>query len=95
MYSLDNKTDATTLVAQACAKVNGFSELYKRLERKISISGRSLSTLKNYSCHMAHIAQHFNCLPTELDEEQIEDYLHLLFGRVLRTKDKSCPVTGI
>ena len=72
-----NKTDAT-LVAQACAKVNGFAELYKRLERKISISGRSLSTLKNYSCHLAHIALHFNCLPTELDEEQIEDYLHLL-----------------
>src|SRR3954462_561618 len=72
-----NKTDAT-LVAQACAKVSGFAELYKRLERKISISGRSLSTLKNYSCHLAHIALHFNCLPTELDEEQIEDYLHLL-----------------
>ena len=73
-----NKTDATTLVAQACAKVAGFAELYKRLERKISISGKSLSTLKNYSCHLAHIALHFNCLPTELDEEQIEDYLHLL-----------------
>jgi len=72
-----NKKDAT-LVAQACTKVNGFAELYKRLERKISISGKSLSTLKNYSCHLAHIALHFNCLPTELDEEQIEDYLHLL-----------------
>jgi len=71
------KKDAT-LVAQASAKVNGFSDLYKRLERKVSISGRSLSTLKNYSCHLAHIALHFNCLPTELDEEQIEDYLHLL-----------------
>ena len=73
-----HKTDAITLVAQACAKVNGFNDLYKRLERKISISGRSLSTLKNYSCHLAHIALHFNCLPTELDEEQIEDYLYLL-----------------
>jgi integrase/recombinase XerD len=72
------KNKDATLVAQACAKVNGFAELYKRLERKISISGRSLSTLKNYSCHLAHIALHFNCLPTELDEEQIEDYLHLL-----------------
>lgn|SRR5215210_2134609 len=69
---------ATTLVSQACAKVNGFAELYNRLERKISISGRSLSTLKNYSCHLAHIALHFNCLPTELDEEQIEDYLYML-----------------
>jgi integrase/recombinase XerD len=73
-----NKTDATTLVAQACAKVNGFAELYKRLERKISISGKSSSTLKNYSRPVAQMALHFNCLPTELDEEQIEDYLHLL-----------------
>jgi integrase/recombinase XerD len=73
-----NKTDATTLVAQACAKVNGFAELYKRLERKISLSGKSSSTLKNYSRHLAQMALHFNCLPTELDEEQIDDYLHLL-----------------
>ena len=39
-------------------------------------SGRSESTLKNYSCHIAQIALHFNCLPTELQDDQIEDYLH-------------------
>jgi integrase/recombinase XerD len=72
------KTNATTLVAQACAKVNGFAELYKRLERKISLSGKSSSTLKNYSRHLAQMALHFNCPPTELDDEQIEDYLYLL-----------------
>jgi integrase/recombinase XerD len=69
---------STTFVAQACAKVNGFSKLYKRLERKMSILGRSTSTLKNYSLHPAQMALHFNCPPIELDQEQIEDYLHFV-----------------
>ena len=60
---------ATKFVAQACTKVNGFSKLYKRLERKMSILGRSPSTLKNYSLHLAQIALHFNCPPVELDQE--------------------------
>lgn len=39
-------------------------------------SGRSESTLKNYSRYISKIALHFNCLPTELEDDQIEDYLH-------------------
>lgn len=41
-------------------------------------SGRSESTLNNYARHVAQMALHFNTLPTELDEDQIEDYLYLL-----------------
>ncbi len=41
-------------------------------------SGRSESTLKNYSRYIAQISLHFNCLPTELDDDQIEDCLHSL-----------------
>lgn len=41
-------------------------------------SGRSESTLNNYSRHLAQMALHFNCLPTELEDDQIEDYLYLL-----------------
>ena len=68
----------TTFVAQACSKVNGFSKLYKRLERKMSVLGRSTSTLENYSLHLAQMALYFNCPPIELDQEQIEDYLHFV-----------------
>lgn len=39
-------------------------------------SGRSASTLKNYSRYIARISLHYNALPTELSEDQIEDYLH-------------------
>jgi len=41
-------------------------------------SGRSPSTLKNYSRYLSQISLHFNCLPTELQDDQIEDYLHTL-----------------
>lgn len=70
--------DYVTIVAQACDKVNGFEQLYKEMERSISISGKSRSTLTNYGRQLAHLALHYNCLPTELDKEQVLDYLHLV-----------------
>jgi site-specific recombinase XerD len=65
-------------VAEACAKVAGYKELYERFERRMHTSGRSESTLKNYSRYIAKIALHFNCLPTVLEDDQVEDYLHEL-----------------
>lgn len=65
----------TTLVQRACAKVAGFKTLYKRLEKKIIISGKSTSTLNNYMRCLAHIALRYHTLPSKLDIEQIEDYL--------------------
>jgi integrase/recombinase XerD len=70
--------DYVTIVAQACAKVNGFDQLYKEMERSINISGKSKSTLTNYGRQLAHLALHYQLLPTELDNEQVLDYLHLV-----------------
>ena len=39
----------------------------------MTISGKSSSTLYNYRLHVAQVALHFGCLPTELDAEQIEE----------------------
>ncbi len=69
------KQQEATLVQRACTKVGGFKALHKRLEKKIIVSGKSLSTLNNYMRCIAHVALYFNCLPTQLDIEQIEDYL--------------------
>lgn len=69
-------SDYVTIVEQACDKVTGFTKLYKDLERSINLSGKSKSTLTNYGRHLAHLALHFNQLPTELDNEQVLDYLH-------------------
>ena len=49
--------------------------MLERFERNISILGRSPRTFDNYSRHVAAIALHFQCLPTELDPEQVKDYL--------------------
>lgn len=43
--------------------------------------GRSKRTFDNYSRHVASLALHFNCLPTELDPEQVQDYLYELQQR--------------
>ena len=69
------KQQETTLVQLACAKVAGFKNLHKRLEKKIIVSGKSLSTLNNYMRCIAHLCLYFKCLPTDLDLEQIEEYL--------------------
>lgn len=73
--------DYVTIVAQACAKVTGFAQLYKDLERSISISGKSDSLLTNYGRQLAHLALHYDCVPTDLDSEQVMDYLHLVKSR--------------
>ena len=71
-------SDYETLVQQAINKVNGFEQLYKELERAINVSGKSKSTLTNYGRHLAHLALHYQQLPTDLDSEQVLDYLHLV-----------------
>jgi integrase/recombinase XerD len=55
--------------------------LLKRFERNISILGRSPRTFDNYARHVASMALHFGCLPTDLDPEQVKDYLYLLQQR--------------
>ena len=69
------KKQETTLVQLVCTKVAGFKALHKRLEKKIIVSGKSLSTLNNYMRCIAHLSLYFKCLPTDLDLEQIEEYL--------------------
>ena len=53
----------------------------QRFERNISVLGRSKRTFECYSRHVAAMALHFGCLPTELDAEQVQDYLYHLQQR--------------
>lgn len=48
------------------------------MQQKISITGKSRSTLNGYSTHLAKLSLHFGCVPTELDSDQINDYLYLV-----------------
>ncbi len=42
------------------------------------MAGKSESTLRCYCSHMAKLALHFNQVPTEVDPDQINDYLYLV-----------------
>lgn len=68
-------SDVVTLLSRACTEVHGFTELYRRLERRMHTQRRSESTKTNYARHLSQIALHFQCLPTILADDQIEDYL--------------------
>ena len=43
--------------------------------------GRSRRTFDNYSRHVAALTLHFQCLPTELGPDQVQDYLYSLQQR--------------
>lgn len=60
MRTTKRSSEGATLVAQACTNVEGFSDMYRRLKRRMSTSGRSTSTLCNYARHLAQMALHFN-----------------------------------
>ena len=52
--------------------------MYKRLEQKISLTGKSKSTLTNYARHLAKAAIYFEVLPTLVESERINEYLYHL-----------------
>ena len=66
------KQQETTLVRRASAKVKRFKTLYKRLEKKIIVSGKSISTLNNFMRCAGAVALYFSCVPSQLDTEQID-----------------------
>jgi integrase/recombinase XerD len=63
------------LVEEANAQVSGFKELYQEFEDKILISGQSSSTLRNYSRKVAEVCLHFNRLPQQISEKDLNKYL--------------------
>lgn len=76
-------SESVRIQLQVCAdmatgKVSGFTQLHEDLERAINVSGKSKSTLSNYSRHHTHLELHSNQQPTELDQEQVLDYLLLI-----------------
>lgn len=63
---------------QAKRDVPGFEDLLNRFERNISVLGKSQSTFENYARHVASISLYFGKIPTQLDPEQVQDYLYFV-----------------
>lgn len=55
--------------------------MYYRFEQSVVITGRSTSLLQNYSFQLAKMALHFNLVPTDVETEDVNDYLYLLIKR--------------
>lgn len=77
-----------TLVEIACREVAGFSDVYAKLEQKVILSSQSKSTFTNYGRKLAHLCFHFNALPHEVSDEQINEYLANL-ARSSKTPSRS------
>lgn len=71
-----------TLIERAQLEVPEFKTMYRKLERKVKLSGLSSSTLYNYGRSIARISLYFGKIPLELEDDQIEDYLLMLKEKV-------------
>lgn len=64
-----------TMVEEAIAQVKGFKELYQEFEDKVLVSGNSSSALRNYSRKVAEVCLHFDRLPQDISEKELNKYL--------------------
>ena len=69
---------AQSILNRAKREVESFAELIARFERNLSILGRSASTFKSYALHIASAALYHAQLPTDIDADQMQDYLYFL-----------------
>ena len=69
------KKKGLNLVERAIIAVPGFEKVVKMLEQQVVLRGQSMSTLKNYINRIAKISLHFGCLPEDIPEDEINEYL--------------------
>jgi integrase/recombinase XerD len=64
-----------TMVEEAIRQVKGFKELYQQFEDKVLIFGNSSSALRNYARKVAEVCLHFDRLPRDISEKDLNKYL--------------------
>jgi integrase/recombinase XerD len=72
------KSISPTILEKAIAAVAGFENVLRKLDEQVALRGQSKSTLQNYSRRIALLVIHFNELPENIDEDQINQYLAAL-----------------
>ncbi len=65
-----------TITETACREISGFETFYLKFLRRMSINDRADSTCKSYGRSLAALALYFNRIPTQLNQEEVEDYLY-------------------
>lgn len=64
-----------TIVERAVIAVPGFATVVKKLDQQVALRGQSKSTLQNYIRRIALFCLHFEKLPQEIEEDEINEYL--------------------
>ncbi len=65
-------------IKEACETIAGFADLLEAFTLKLTVKGVSENTIHSYTRTVAQIALHFGCLPTEITQKQLENYLFLM-----------------
>jgi len=69
------KKSGQTIVEQAMQTVEGFPAAHHLLDQQVTLRGQSHSTLDNYIRRIAGISLHFERLPEQVMDEEINEYL--------------------
>ena len=69
------KRNEPTIVQKAVQTIEGFDKVYKTLYQQTVLKGQSNSTLQNYIRRIAIISLHFNRLPENISDDEINEYL--------------------
>jgi site-specific recombinase XerD len=72
------KRDEPTIVEKAIQTIDGFEKVYKTMQQQTVLRGQSKSTFNNYIRRIALISLHFGCLPEDIPEEDLNEYLAAL-----------------
>jgi integrase/recombinase XerD len=64
-----------TVVEKAIESIDGFEKVYKMLQQQVTLRGQSRSTLENYIRRIAQISLHFDRLPEQVSDDEINEYL--------------------
>lgn len=64
-----------TIIERAIIGVEGFDQVYKKMDHQVELRGQSRSTFSNYIRRIALISLHFGRLPELVSEDEINEYL--------------------
>jgi len=69
------KKSGFTIVEQATQTVEGFDSAWKLIQQQVVLRGQSQSTFRNYIQRIASVCLHFDKLPEQISDEEINEYL--------------------
>ena len=72
---MKRKKSSPTILERAIAAVPEFETVIKKLAQQVTLRGQSKSTLDNYTRRIALFVIHFNRLPEQVTEDEINEYL--------------------